>query len=69
MEEMKKQEVVRGIIRLFSFNYAFSTRYDKDHIENTLSNSTSINVCVFVAAGKCLPSRCIATLVDKGPQI
>jgi hypothetical protein len=32
-----------------------------DYIENTVSNSNSIAVCVFVAAGTCLPIRCLET--------
>jgi hypothetical protein len=35
--------------------------YDTDRIEDE-SNSSSIVISVFVATGKCLPSRCLATL-------
>jgi hypothetical protein len=34
-----------------------------DWVENTVSSSTSIAACVFVAAGKCLPSRCLETVL------
>jgi hypothetical protein len=33
-----------------------------DRTGNTASNSSYIVSCVFVAAGTCLPSRCLATL-------
>jgi hypothetical protein len=32
------------------------------HIENDASNNSSIVACVFVAAGTCLPSRCLETM-------
>jgi hypothetical protein len=32
-----------------------------DRVENTVCSSTSIVACVPVAAGRCLPSRCLET--------
>jgi hypothetical protein len=43
--------------------------YDMDHIENTASNSSSIVACVFIAAGKCLPSHCLDTAFFSGSTI
>jgi hypothetical protein len=43
------------------FHYIFSIRYRTDRIENTATNSSSIVACVFVAAGMCLLSSCLAT--------
>jgi hypothetical protein len=40
-----------------------------DHIENTTSKSSSVVVCVFVPAGTCLPSHCIAVAVSSGYAI
>jgi hypothetical protein len=34
-----------------------------DRVENTVSSSTSIFVCLSIAAGTCLPSRCLETNV------
>jgi hypothetical protein len=40
-----------------------------DPTENTVSNNFSIVACVFVAAGTCLPSRCLAMDVSYGSTI
>jgi hypothetical protein len=50
---------------LTTFHYILSTCYDTGHIENTAFNS-SVVVCIFVASGTYLPSRCIATAVSAG---
>jgi hypothetical protein len=42
-----------------------SCHYDTDRIENNKPNSSSIVGCVFIAAGKCLPSRCLGMLGEK----
>jgi hypothetical protein len=39
------------------------------HRKHPVSNSNSIAACVFVAAGKCLPSRCLAINVSSGSTI
>jgi hypothetical protein len=39
------------------------------HIENTAFNSSSIVACVLIAAGTCLPSRCLVTAVSSGSTI
>jgi hypothetical protein len=36
--------------------------YNTDRVEHDMYNNSSMFVCVFVAAVKCLPSRCLATL-------
>jgi hypothetical protein len=41
---------------------AYFPRYDTDHIDNDASKSSSTVACVFVAAVKFLPSRCLATI-------
>jgi hypothetical protein len=43
-------------------NSPTSILYDKDRIENDSSKSSPIFTCVFVAAVKFLPSRCLATV-------
>jgi hypothetical protein len=40
--------------------------YDTDRTENYASNNYSIVACVFVAAGTCLPSHCLATMREEG---
>jgi hypothetical protein len=55
------QEVLGRINRILSFHYTLSIWHDTDPIENTESNSSIIG-CVFVAAGRCLVSRCLVTL-------
>jgi hypothetical protein len=50
---------------LLPFHYILSTCYDMDRAENTASNSSFISVCVFVAAGTRLPSRCPAMLLRR----
>jgi hypothetical protein len=51
------------------FNYILSIWYETDSTENTASNTSSIAACVFVEAGKCLPSSCPATAVSSGSTI
>jgi hypothetical protein len=46
----------------FFFHYILSTRYDTKSIENALLKISSIVTFLFFAAGKCLQSRCLATL-------
>jgi hypothetical protein len=46
--------------RLPSFHYILSISCDTDRIESIASNSSV--ACAFVAAGTCLPSRCLAIL-------
>jgi hypothetical protein len=43
--------------------------YDTDRMVNTESNSSSIVACIFVAAGNCLSSRCLATAVSSGSTV
>jgi hypothetical protein len=57
-----KQEVLRRTNRLLSFRYTLSIWYEKDRIQNTASNGSSIAACLFVAAGTCLPTRCLAPI-------
>jgi hypothetical protein len=40
-----------------------------DRIENTVSNSSFIGACVFVAEGTCLPNRCLAMAVSSDSTI
>jgi hypothetical protein len=47
---------------LLSFHYKLSISYNTDQVENNASASSSIIMCVFVAAGTCLSSRCLATV-------
>jgi hypothetical protein len=52
--------------RLLAFRYALSTSYNTDHKENTMSDISSIVASVFVAAGVCLPSHCLAMVISSG---
>jgi hypothetical protein len=55
--------------RLLSLHYIFNISYDKDRIVNIASDSVSVVVCVFFAAGTCLQSRYLATAVSSGSTI
>jgi hypothetical protein len=48
--------------RLLSFHYILSILDDTDRTGNTASNSSPTVACALVAAGTCLPSRCLATI-------
>jgi hypothetical protein len=41
---------------------AYFPLYDTGHIENDMSNNSTIVVCVFVTAVTFLPSRCLVTI-------
>jgi hypothetical protein len=47
---------------LLCFHYILSIWYYTESIENTASNSASLVMCVLVAAGMCLRSRCQAMI-------
>jgi hypothetical protein len=51
---------------LLFFHYVPSIWYDKDHTENTVSNSFSAVGCVFAAMGTCLPKHWLATRFGGG---
>jgi hypothetical protein len=58
----RNQQVLGRTNNLLSFHNILGIWYDTDRIENTVSGSSSIDACVFVAARTCLPSRCLSTL-------
>jgi hypothetical protein len=62
----RKQEVPGRINCLLSFQYILSIWYDMDYIENTMSNSSSVVVYVFVPRGTCFLSHCLAMLRGRG---
>jgi hypothetical protein len=61
----KEQEVLGRSNCLLSFYYIV----DKGCIENTVSNSSSIVSCVFVATGMHLMSQSLATAISSGSSI
>jgi hypothetical protein len=63
-----KYKTICGKSDLFFFHYILNVCYDSDHIENTASDSPIV-AGIFVAAGKCLTSRCVAMEVSSGSDI
>jgi hypothetical protein len=62
------QEVPGKTNPLFSFHYKLWAGLSMDHIENTMSNSSTTVARVFVAMGTCLLSSCLATSISSGFQ-
>jgi hypothetical protein len=57
----KKLELLAEGNRLFSFHYLVLICYDTNRIEKAEVNISYIFACIFVAAGMCLLTRCLAT--------
>jgi hypothetical protein len=69
MGSVRDKQVLGRINCLLSFHYILNTQHDIGRTENTMSNSSSIVAHVFIAAGMCSLSRCLALAVNSSSII